>query len=167
VHRALHVVTFERIAFCQTDLHHSCLLTRGAGMAGKRWFDMMRMSHGEYRANLTGLNIFFGAVLGFVMAGTESLGAQQFALMLAVVSGMVVGILYISSSKRRLAYAALAALMIFMLPDVIEAIVGKGSAMPDKLQPTLAVWAVMTMLVEFLPRERIAAEPAADVADSG
>ena len=30
------------------------------------------MSHREYKANLSGMNIFFGAILGVVMAESES-----------------------------------------------------------------------------------------------
>jgi uncharacterized cupin superfamily protein len=38
---------------------------------------LWRMTPGEYRANVDGLNLFFGAVLGVVMATTDRLGARD------------------------------------------------------------------------------------------
>lgn len=123
-------------------------------MSGKRWYDFARMSQGEYRANLGGLNIFFGAVLGFVMAGTETLGVGDFAAMLVVVSAMVIAILYISGSRHRLAYGVLAVAMVVALPFLVGGTFGEGVVLPPKLQPTLAVWVAMTLLIEFAPRQR-------------
>jgi hypothetical protein len=112
-----------------------------------------RTTHAEYRANLNGLNIFFGAVLGFVLAGMESLRPFQFGLLLTMISGTVIGILYVSSSRHRLAYTAVTAFMIFELPRWLHFVVQTGEQFPQNLQPTLAVWLGMTAFVEFLPRE--------------
>lgn len=116
-----------------------------------------RMTEGEYRANLNGLGIFFGAVLGFVMAGTETLGPRDFALTLFLSATAVICILYVSSSPQRLFYAAITALYIAILPTVLHDLLGKGAAIPRNLQPTLAVWLVITLFVEFMPRDRTAA----------
>ena len=67
-----------------------------------------RLSVGEYQANLNGLNMFFGAVLGFVLTGTEALNSWQFGQILMLLAGAVVSILYISSSKNRVVYSILA-----------------------------------------------------------
>jgi hypothetical protein len=112
------------------------------------------MTYGEYRANIAGLNIFFGAVLGFVMAATEKLEAWNFGLVLLLTSAVVVSILYISSSPHRLIYAALTIGFIVTLPEVVEGILHDANALPPKLQPTLAVWTLMTIAIEFLPREK-------------
>lgn len=118
---------------------------------------LTRITEREYRANLEGMNIFFGAVLGIVLGGTETMAPLKFAGLLAMSAGAVVSILYISSSRNRLAYAAITALIVFALPGMLETVIGAGLA-PDHLQPTLAVWAAMVVGVEFLPRE---AEPEA------
>jgi hypothetical protein len=123
-------------------------------MVSKTWVKIGRISEREYRANLHGLNIFFGAVLGFVMAGTETLDTFRFAYVLMMLSGVIISILYISASKHRLAYAALTAAFVAFLPAVIEPTLGEGAVLPPKLQPTLAVWTLMTMFVEFYPREK-------------
>ena len=112
------------------------------------------VSESEYRANLAGLNTFFGAVLGFVLAGIDRLDTMDFAIVLLLVSGIVVTILYISASRWRLLHAATALVFILVLPAVVAPILDPGAALPDKLQPTLGVWALMTILVEFYPRLR-------------
>lgn len=106
----------------------------------------------EYRANLAGMNTFFGAVLGFVLAGIDQLDVFEFSLVLFMVSGIVVTILYVSASKQRLAYSLLALAFIYMLPRIVEPWFENGEKLPNKLQATLAVWAVMSILVEFFPR---------------
>ncbi len=114
----------------------------------------IRMTEREYRANIDGLNIFFGAVLGFVLAGSESLDNVWFGVLLAMTSGIVVSILYITASEQRLTYSALSLVMIAMLDRVLEDALPGVNSVPDKLQSCLLVWALMTIAVEFLPRER-------------
>ena len=106
----------------------------------------------EYRANLTGLNTFFGAVLGFVMAGTERLDAFEFAHVLFLVSGTVVSILYVHASSQKILYSALTFILIAALPYIVATALDQGEALPDKLQPTLFVWALLSVLVEYFPR---------------
>ena len=55
-----------------------------------RFPEALVATESEYRANHTGMNTFFGAVLGFVMAGTERLDTEEFALVLSIVSGIVI-----------------------------------------------------------------------------
>jgi hypothetical protein len=119
----------------------------------KPFAQMIRMTEREYRANIDGLNIFFGAVLGFVLAGSEALGDFWFGVLLVVTAGIVVSILYITASKQRLVYSALALGIILTLGEWLEPFLPGAASIPAKLQPTLAVWALLTILVEFLPRE--------------
>src|ERR1044072_3755153 len=117
------------------------------------WKAMGRMTEGEYRANLNGLGIFFGAVLGFVMAGTEPLAPRDFALTLFMFAAAVICIVYVSSSRQRLLYAAITAVYIALLPAILHELLGKGAEIPRNLRPTLAVWLAITLFVEFLPRD--------------
>ena len=128
-------------------------------MRKRNWMSWGRMIPGEYHASINGLNIFFGAVLGVVMAGTESLKSWDFAFVLLLTAATIVAILNISTSSRRAIYAVLAAVAIFFLPWLMERLISDGAALPDKLQPTLAVWTAMTVAIEFAPREKPAAEP--------
>jgi hypothetical protein len=114
----------------------------------------MRMTQREYRANIDRLNIFFGAVLGFVLAGSERLTSLGFATLLAATAGIVVSILYITASKHRLAYSVLALALVFSMGGWLEDVLPGADSLPPKLQPCLAVWALLTIMVEFLPREK-------------
>lgn len=111
-----------------------------------------RLTHAEYRANLNGLGIFFGAVLGFVMAGTETLGTRDFAFTLFFTATLVISILYVNSSANRIAYALLTAGLIAVMPLVLDAALPPGAQIPPRLQPTLAVWLAIAVIVELLPR---------------
>lgn len=119
----------------------------------KRLFSaVVRMSDREYRANHDGLNMFFGAVLGVVLSGTEGLSSMQFAILLVLSASIVVTILYVSASARRLSYAVLGVVAVASLPYVIARMIGPDTV-PPHLQPTLAVWLAFVILVEFAPRE--------------
>ena len=106
----------------------------------------------EIRANHAGMNTFFGAVLGFVMAGTEKLDAIEFAAVLFLVSGVVISVLYVSASPYKLVYALMTLAFIALLPGAVDPMLDEGEHLPDKLQPTLLVWTLLTIMVEFVPR---------------
>ena len=111
-----------------------------------------RLSDGEYEANIQGINIVFGAVLGFVLADVSGLPPGDFAVLLFLSASAVVSILYLAHSEYKLAYGALAAFVIFMIPRIMD----DPLDLPPipQLQPTLAVWALMIVLVELIPRGR-------------
>lgn len=100
----------------------------------------------EYRASLSALNTFFGAVLGFVLTDIETHGAGEFAQLLILSAAIVVGILYVSASASRWWYVGLNAFFIWSLPSILP----KGSGDPTRLQVTLAVWMAMTVFTEAL-----------------
>lgn len=112
----------------------------------------MLPTQGEYDAHQAGMNTFFGAVLGFVMAGSERLDSFEFAILLMLVAGIVISILYVSGSPHKLAYSLLTLAMIAILPRMFEPVLEPGESLPDKLQATLFVWTLLAIFVEFLPR---------------
>jgi uncharacterized membrane protein YgdD (TMEM256/DUF423 family) len=107
----------------------------------------------EARANISGLNIVFGAVLGFVLASTESMNTRDYSITLFYSATLAILILYISHSKRRLIYTMVSIAFVAGLPIFLGDQFGSNtSKIPEKLQPTFAVWLVMTMMMEFWPR---------------
>ena len=112
------------------------------------------MTAGEYRANLQGLNVFFGAVLGVVMAGTERLAPFDYGVMLLLLASLVITILYISSSPKRLLYSALILVAIALMPEMVTQLIDDRISSLAYLQVTLLVWALLAILIEFAPRER-------------
>ena len=111
------------------------------------------MDQREYRANIHGLQIVFGAVLGFVLAGAEAFAPFDFAVLLLITIGAVVSILYISASQRRIAYTLLAIGYALLLPEAVHSIT-KVEA-PGKLAPTLLIWTLFQAAVEFAPRRPV------------
>ncbi len=121
---------------------------------------MGKLSDREYRANLTGINMFFGAVLGVVLAGIEKLNSYQFGLVLVILAGIVISIIYISTSRSRIAYAIYATVLCLAAPRIIDTILHTSDVLPSKVVPTLLAWTLMTIVVEFWSREQpTAADP--------
>ena len=121
-----------------------------------RWWKIpttIAMTEREYDANLRGMNILFGAVLGFVLAGTNQLPQADFAMVLLFSASVVILILYMAHSDYKLFYAATVAATIAALPIALEEAL--EIAPIPQLQPTLAVWALMVLVVEMMPREKI------------
>ncbi|MEP1422654.1 MAG: hypothetical protein ABJK59_12860 [Erythrobacter sp.] len=109
------------------------------------------MADGDYRAGLNALNIVFGAVLGFVLVGGENLPIFDFVALLALSALIVMMIQSIALSEYTLFSVISTALAIFFLPQLAEDWFSLTKV--PKLQPTLAVWAIMATLLELWPRE--------------
>jgi hypothetical protein len=120
-------------------------LLRNAGRFG-------RITAGEYQANLNGLNMLFGAVLGFVLAGTEKLNSLQFGFVLTMLASVVIAICTISSGRYRILYSVLALVGAIFFPEMIDLALQGKNLVPDKIRPTLIVWTLLTIVVEFWSR---------------
>ena len=113
----------------------------------------IRITEREYRANINGMNIVFGAVLGFVLAGAEGLPPIDFMIVLLISASAVILILYLGSTDYILFYGACTALIIFALPMILS---DQFAINPiPYLQPTLIVWAIMVTLLELCPRQNV------------
>ncbi len=111
-----------------------------------------KMTPREYEANLNGIHMLFGAMLGVVLANTEALETWRYMMLIAFTVGIVVSILYVSASKQRIAYFAVALFGVAILPRFYDAILAPDDVAPMKLQPTLLCWALFVGMIEFLPR---------------
>lgn len=109
----------------------------------------------EHRVIIQGINVVIGAVLGFVLVGSEGLPVYDFGALLVISMVIVVLILYLESSEYILFHAALAAAAILAFPYVTEELFSLTRV--PKLQPTLAIWAIMILLAQLVPHEK--AEP--------
>ncbi len=117
------------------------------------WYKMppsFRITEREYRANIDGMNIVFGAVLGFVLVGAENVAVRDFVGLLVLSSAIVIMILYLGSSEYKLFNASVTALSIAFLPYIAVDLFDITEV--PKLQPTLAIWALMVLFVEMIPR---------------
>ena len=105
-----------------------------------------RVTDEEYRANINGMNTFFGAVLGFVLADVKVPDLLGFAQLLMFTAAIVIGILYVSASSRRWLYAAFNLVLIWGLPRVLR----EDAQELGRLQVTLAVWTGLTIFLELI-----------------
>ncbi|WP_343344244.1 hypothetical protein WJT74_09790 [Sphingomicrobium sp. XHP0239] len=109
----------------------------------------------EIEASIQALNIFFGAVIGISLAGIEEVPMISYLAILVMTAAVVMMILMVSNSHRRLWHAVSMVTVLGLLWWVAE-IDPADSAfiddMPDRLLPTLTVWAAMALLTEFAPR---------------
>ena len=124
-----------------------------------KWYAIpktMAMTEREYDANIRGMNLVFGAVLGFVLADAGGLPAYDFGIVLLLSASVVVTILYMAHSEYKLFYAGTAIVGIAILPRILADPLGIPPI--PQLQPTLAVWTAMVLLVEIMPREKAAGE---------
>jgi len=120
-----------------------------------KWYKVpttFRITEREYRANIEGMNIVFGAVLGFVLAGAEGLPPVDFMIVLFVSAMTVILILYLASTEYLLFYGVSTALIIFALPILLRDQVAIKPI--PYLQPTLIVWAIMVTILELSPRQK-------------
>ena len=120
-----------------------------------KWYKIplsLKITEREYRAHISGINIVFGAVLGFVLAGAEGLPPPDFAGLLFISAFIVVMILYLGSTEYKLFYASTTAASIVFLPSLLK-LMGLARAEVPQLQPTLGVWAIMVVMAE-LTREK-------------
>ena len=105
----------------------------------------------EHRIIIQGINVVIGAVLGFVLVGSEGLPVYDFGALLVISMVIVVLILYLESSDYVLFHAVLTAIAILSFPYVTEELFSLTKV--PKLQPTLAIWAIMILLAQLIPHE--------------
>ena len=117
-----------------------------------------RVTDEEYRANINGMNTFFGAVLGFVLADVKVPDMLGFAQLLMFTAAIVIGILYVSASSQRWAYAAFNLLLIWGLPRALREDPGELG----RLQVTLAVWTGLTIFLELIKMFSVRPDAAED-----
>ncbi|WP_254459996.1 hypothetical protein [Xanthomonas sacchari] len=89
------------------------------------------MTKDEYQAHRNGPNMFFGAVLGLVLTGTEGLNAWQFGGALTLLASVVTSTLFVSSSRHRVACAVYTLLMALALPRAIDTMRQGHAPLPD------------------------------------
>ncbi len=106
----------------------------------------------EYRSNLTGLSTFFGAVLGFVMPEPSASMAWNSPMSCSWSAGPSSRSWYVHASSQKIIYSVLTFLLIAALPYILANVLDQGESLPDKLEPTLFEWALLSVVVECFPR---------------
>lgn len=130
-------------------------LQRGSKALNQKFEESSRYTQREIEGAIRALNIFFGAVIGISLAGIGDIPTLDYVAILVSTSAIVMAILLVSHTHRRV-WNALT--MIIVLAGSWWIVEGSGtdlafvSHVPDKLLPTLSVWAGMALLTEFSSR---------------
>jgi len=115
------------------------------------------LGYDEYKANISGINIFFGAIIGVVMAELSLQSPVTYSLLLILVASFIILVLYISASKHRLYYfffSASTLLLTWIKASNNDEFYGIDTVwLEHRLLPTLSVWLFMVTTIEFLPKE--------------
>lgn len=115
------------------------------------------MTYSEYKANISGINIFFGAIIGVVMAELSLQSPITYSLLLIQVASFIVLVLYISASKHRLYYFFFSVsilLVTWIKVSNRDEFYGIDVVwLENRLLPTLSVWLFMIASIEFFPRD--------------
>ncbi len=111
-----------------------------------------KLTQREYEATINALNIFFGAIIGVSLGNITEIPMDEYVILLIIISVLVSSILLVTYSHRRiwnsimLAGALLAAWY-------AESDNGGGAIdFPDRVLPTLTVWAALAVMTEFSDR---------------
>lgn len=82
-------------------------------------------------------------------------------MLLIFTTGIVVSILYVAASEFRWWYAAFAVAATLAIPRIVP----DGAGDPGRLQVTLAIWAVLSAIIEWY-RRRLPADEQGPEADT-
>lgn len=123
--------------------------------ANRRMESSMKYTSREIEGSIQALNIFFGAVIGISLAGIEDIPTWEYTLILVVTAAVVMTILLVSNTHRRVSQTASMVVMLVVTYFVFHSPSVENDLqlfVPEKLFPTLVVWAAMAVSTEFMPR---------------
>ena len=111
---------------------------------------LLTYTQDERRATLTGINLFFSALLGANLGGLSEVGLTDYAKYVILLAGAVTGVLTIGVAQRRstVISTALAFAVVLGSIIVVPGIVGEDFR---RMAVTLIIWLVLLLLVRFTP----------------
>ena len=122
----------------------------------------------ERRATISGVNLFFSALLGANLGTLGDVPLDQYLQLTIILVGAVTAILTIAITRRRsmAIWSGLAvALLIFVIAFVVGRRMGELADDFQKMAITLGVWLVMLLVVRFTPEAVPQPEQAAELND--
>lgn len=109
-----------------------------------------KLTQREYEASLNALNIFFGAIIGVSLGNIEKMPTINYVVLLLITASIVSTILVVSYSHRRFQNMLVMILVLAMAWYAHLYLTDESPiAFPEKLLPTLSVWAAMAIMLEF------------------
>src|SRR5688500_11470860 len=115
---------------------------------------LISYSGDERRATISGVNLFFSALLGANLGTLGDVPLDQYFQLTIILVGAVTAILTIAITRRRsmAIWSGLAvALLIFVIAFVLGRRMGDLADDFQRMAITLGVWLVMLLVVRFTP----------------
>ena len=115
---------------------------------------LLAYSDDERRATLTGINLFFSALLGANLGAMNTMPLGDYVQMVVILAGAVTAVLTLAVSKRRLIISTTAlALALILAAILLVPEVGPDSdkGVMDRLAVTLGVWVAMLLVLRMTP----------------
>ncbi len=111
-----------------------------------------KLTQREYEATINALNIFFGAIIGVSLGNIAEIPLKDYVILLVVISALVSSILLVTYTHRRIWNSIM--LIGFLLAAWYQESDTGGEFIdfPDRVLPTLTVWAAMAIMTEFSDR---------------
>lgn len=116
--------------------------------------NIFKLTQREYEATINALNIFFGAIIGVSLGNITEIPLQDYMVLLVVIATMVSSILMVTYTHRPL-WNSIVLTVVFLAAWYAES--DSSDQMidfPDRVLPTLSVWAGMAIMTEFSDRNR-------------
>jgi membrane-associated protease RseP (regulator of RpoE activity) len=114
-------------------------------------------SEDERRASVTGMNIFFGALLGVNLGAFNDLELRDYASLAFLLGGAVAGLFIIAVSRRR----AVVVSMVLLYAGLLTALMLNPSLRPERMDEeigkiiaTLAIWLFFILIVRITPARK-------------
>ncbi len=122
----------------------------------RKMIGLEEQTRGEKRAALTGINLFFGALIGANLGSLERLALRDYLLLIIVVSMIVLYLQLAPVARRRGPHLINLALMVgglfFLLMTDVGAALFEGRERPSPhLFVTICLWLVSVATIEVRP----------------
>jgi hypothetical protein len=113
--------------------------------------NLFRLTQREYEATINALNIFFGAIIGVSLGNITEIPMDDYVILLVIISAMVSSILLVTYTHRRI-WNSVMLTGVLLAAWYAESSTGGLIDFPERVLPTLTVWAVLAVTTEFSDR---------------
>jgi len=125
----------------------------------RKQFGMDEQTVAEKRASVTGMNLFFGALIGANLGTLEAMSLPDYTLVAAIVCMIVLYIQLAPVARKRWTYLAYLAGLLALLYVILFDPLGRN-IFQDRPEPTphlfvtICLWLISVATVEFRPMVR-------------
>ncbi len=111
-----------------------------------------KLTQREYEATINALNIFFGAIIGVSLGNIAEIPLKDYMILLVIIATLVSSILLVTYTHRRIWNSVMLTVFLLVAWYLESDTGGELIDFPDRVLPTLTVWAAMAVSTEFSDR---------------